>query len=79
MYKVLGIEIVDYVSKKTGNRVKGTKLHCVSDLEKDNLIGNEVESFYISEVIPLTDIDVGCTVNFFFNRFGSVSDVRVVD
>lgn len=78
MYKVVGIEIVDYVSKKTGNRVKGTKLHCLSDVQKDNLLGNQVESMYIPESIPLTGIDVGSNVDFYFNRFGSVSAVKGV-
>lgn len=78
MYKVLGIEIVDYVSKKTGNRVKGTKFHCVSDLEKDNLLGNQVESMYIPETVCLTGIDVGSNVDFYFNRYGSVMDVKVL-
>lgn len=36
VYHVLGIETVDYVSKKTGQPVRGTNLHCTYPTDPDN-------------------------------------------
>lgn len=74
-YKVLGIQDVDYVSAKTGKRVQGMNLHCT--YEQKNVIGESVEKLYISSNIDGPIVKVGDNVDVFYNRFGSVEEVRL--
>lgn len=77
MYKILGIENVDYVSKKTGNRVTGLRLHTVDGHEFDNTKGNRVLSVFVStNIVNVSDIAVGDDVEIYYNRFGGVDEVR---
>lgn len=40
MFEIIGIERLDYVSKKNGQRVRGTNLYCIDGSEYKNTIGN---------------------------------------
>ena len=80
MVQVVGIEKVDYVSRKKGNRVTGHRLHCLVDSSHD-MEGQAVEVFFISarNVIDSqigSDIVVGGFYDFFYNRFGDIEDFR---
>ena len=49
--KVLGIQFVDYVSRKTGNPVKGVTLHsCYPD---GQVKGEAVDSIFVSDNLGL--------------------------
>lgn len=75
MYKVLGFEKVDYVSKK-GNHVKGHKLYLGYEGEKINGIG--VRDVYLSanvDYLPTLD-DV---INIYYNQFNQVSLVTILE
>ena len=75
---VLGIETVDYTSKKTNRPVKGTKLHCC--FENGNRVdGQSVDSFYISNSVELPTIKLGDEIELLFNRYGSVASINVLD
>lgn len=74
-YKVLGIQDVNFESKKTGKRVQGMNLHCT--YEQKNVIGEAVEKLYISSNIDSPIVKVGDEVDVFYNRFGSVDEVRL--
>lgn len=76
-YKVLGVEIVDYESKKTGRPVKGTNLHCTYPTGEGNrkVVGERVERLYVPERVYLGDIAPGDMVDVYFNRYGSVDSV----
>lgn len=74
--KVLGIESVNYVSKKTGNPVSGQRLHLSYD--KKGCDGAAVESYFVrndafSDGVP----GVGDDVELFFNRYGNVRSVVI--
>lgn len=77
MFNVIGIEKVDYVSKKTNQRVFGTRLHMT--YEKMGVSGVCCFNEYISGQIDCSMITVGDTVNVFYNKYGRVSDVALVD
>lgn len=79
MYCVVGIENVNYISKKTNREVVGTKLHllCEDDEEDENLIGQKVEDVYISEDILVNGINVGDKIDISYNKFGRVTKVNV--
>ena len=46
MFEIIGIERLDYVSKKNGQRVRGTNLYCIDGSEYKNTIGNRIEVSY---------------------------------
>ncbi|MCM1342667.1 MAG: hypothetical protein NC305_04025 [Lachnospiraceae bacterium] len=80
--RVLGIEKVDYVSRKTNNRVEGLNLHCVSEpVSTDRMDGQQVERVFISArsaaYASLSGIRIGQDVKFLYNRYGNVDDVVI--
>lgn len=53
--RVLGVQYLDYVSRKTGNPVKGLSLHCAY---KDQQVEGEASSFPIILASPLSSYRV---------------------
>ena len=78
--KILGIQKVDYVSKKSGRQVTGTTLHGVvkDGRPQEGLTGERVESIFVSTSTPLPKLAVDDEVNIFYNRYGSVDEVQLV-
>ena len=80
-YKVLGVEVVDYTSRKTGRPVKGTNLHCSypdgADENDTKVDGIRVERLYVPERVRTDGIQPGDMVEVYFNRFGSVDSVQL--
>lgn len=79
-YVVLGIQIQDYISKKTSQPVKGVSLHCAyNDSQVD---GQAVDSLFIGERLDcypkLLHIKPGALVDVEFNRRGYIADVSIV-
>ena len=72
--KVVGIEKVDYVSKKTGKAVKGIKLHMLD--KSDNVMGYVASQEFLSEKVEC-DVKINDEVQLFYNKFGQVSSVVV--
>lgn len=72
---VLGIQNVNYTSKRTGQPVSGVSLHC--SFPDMNTKGEAVEKFFISDNlhIDLRDIVPGDSVEIAFNYRGGVCDV----
>lgn len=77
--KIIGKTAVDYVSKKTNQRVVGINLHC--SYEDRNTEGFAVERVYISsraDFYPeIQEAPLGAEVQFFYNRWGNVESVQV--
>lgn len=74
MAKVVGVENVDYVSKKTGKSVKGIKLHMLD--KSDNVIGYVASQEFLSEKVDCS-VKVNDEVQLFYNKFGQVTSVVV--
>lgn len=80
--KVVGIEKVHYLSKKTNNWVDGLDLHCISDpVQTDRFTGQKVESVFVSArstaFLSLSAVGVGQEVKFLYDRRGNVDDVVI--
>jgi hypothetical protein len=76
MFKVVGIEKLDYVSKKTNNRVLATNLYCISDDVAENLTGVKVEKFYVPSTAELpSGLVLNDTIKVYFNEFKGVAAV----
>lgn len=85
--KILGIRNVDYVSKKTGNRVQGVELHVVEPFAKDKGLGEVVDKIWLPQevwqrlnVVAAGDPAniIGKSAEFVYNKFGTVTDVRIM-
>ena len=75
-YNVVGIKKINYTSRKTGQLVQGTELHCSFD--DKNVLGAAVDKFYIPQRVDISHVQIGHVVNILFNRFGSVDFVQVL-
>lgn len=75
---VLGVQTVDYVSRKTGNPVKGVTLHAK---HKDSqVVGEAVTNIFISDNLNLPcipDLAPGQIVDVEYNNRGFVCDARI--
>lgn len=72
--EVVGIEKVDYVSKKTGKPVRGINLHMCHNSEK--VEGLAVCTEFISERNDI-NVKVGDKVELLYNKYGQVIKVCV--
>lgn len=77
-FKVLGIQSVDYVSRRTGNPVKGVTLHsCFKDAQTQ---GEAVSAIFVSDnlgISCLPEIRPGMTVNVEYNNRGFVAGLEI--
>ena len=77
--KILGIQKVDYVSKKTGEPVLGTTLHC--EYSDAQVIGKAVSAIYFSDRLnlpELKDVAVGTMIDIEYNNRGYVQGLSVL-
>ncbi len=77
MFEILGIEKVDYKSRRTGQQVRGTNLYCVDGQPHPGLIGQRVERLYIKEAIDCSSLSLGDRIDVYYNRYGSVESVHL--
>ena len=77
--EIVGIQGVDYVSRKTNKQVTGTTLHVT--YPRDNVEGVVCESIFVSSrsSIDLSGIHVGDIVDLSYNRYGSVESLCPVN
>lgn len=76
--EIIGIEKVDYVSKKTNQPVKGLALYTVERIDSKDGSGMRSERSYLSEdkaaALP-EPLKVGDDVTIVYNRYGSIATV----
>jgi hypothetical protein len=79
---IVGVEPVDYISKKTGKAVKGYRFHATQELQKGEGLG--VISEYVAQDEGydfIQDHDgkvLGSEVEFIYNKFGKCAGLREV-
>lgn len=79
MFEIVGIERMDYVSKKTGQRVRGTRLYCLDGQQYKNTVGNRCEELYCKESIDTSNFAIGDRVEVTYNRWGKPETVALVE
>lgn len=72
--KIIGIEELDYTSKKSGNRVQGYKLYMTYEQEKVN--GLACISEFVSKEVGL-GVEVSDEVELLYNKFGQVTKIDI--
>lgn len=77
--KITGIQEVDYVSRKSGNPVKGVTLHCT--FKDPQVKGEAADGIFVSDNLGLDFVHSlvpGDIVDIFYNNRGYVSDVQLI-
>lgn len=79
--KLVGITNVDYISKKTNERVQGKSLHGLVACKATEGVGEKCENVYVSANSDLykqvEKMVIGSEINVYYNRFGGVEDIAV--
>ena len=83
VFNLVGIEEVDYVSKKTQERVEGVKLHVVGENNASTRVkGCSVETFWVSKRADIykatLTLPLNSRVNCSFNRWGNLDAVDLM-
>lgn len=76
--KVLGIQSVDYVSRKTGNPVKGVTLH--TTYKDAQVQGDATGNIFVSDNLGIPcvpEIRPGMMVNVEYNNRGYVAGLEI--
>ena len=76
MVKIIGIENVNYTSKRTGNEVRGKKIYYIQPLNEKKGKGYLCDSVFVSNEIA-ENIDIDFEVELLFNKYGNVVDIRI--
>lgn len=71
---IIGVEKVDYTSKKTNKPVRGVMLYLGKDTDK----GYKVRSAYVAGA-SVDAFNAGDMVSVYYNEYGNVAKVEVVD
>lgn len=77
MSRVIGIQDVDYTSKRTGNRVLGKKIFFIDEIRSGG-VGYKADSIFV-KLDMANDIHIDDNIDIIYNKFGSVIDVRLED
>lgn len=78
-WAIIGVEYVEYVSKKTNKPVIGKKFHASRPIDEDKGEGYEVEAFYCSKKMSAyTCVGMGDDVKPVYNKFGVLEDLVLV-
>lgn len=79
-WAIIGIEFVEYVSKKTNKPVVGKKFHASRPIAEDKGEGYEVENFYCSsKMSAYANIGMGDDVKPVYNKYGVLEDLVLVN
>lgn len=74
MFKVIGIEKVSGTYE--GRSFTGLRYHCT--YEKKECDGFAVDAVYVPQrIVDTVSINIGDTVEFFYNKFGKIASIQV--
>lgn len=77
---VYGVQNVDYVSKKTGEQVKGINLHCLC--KDSQVVGEAAITVFLSDRLGISEaysIQPGMQVDVEYNSRGYVCGLSICD
>lgn len=77
---IVGVELVDF--EKDGKKVSGTRFYTLEDIPADRGTGKKADKIFMSDAklkqIGFTP-SVGQTVSVYYNRYGAVVYLTLVD
>lgn len=82
---LVGIEVVNYKSKSTGNPVSGFRIHMTDDSERKGLTGMAVFSEFVPDDVGRSFLRnftkdeeaLGSVVTVRYNRWGRVDEIEL--
>lgn len=74
--KVVGMKKYEYTSKKSGKTYPAANIYCTE--ERNNVVGVATVDFFVRADIVPGDLQIGSEIVCFYNRFGSVEEIRIV-
>lgn len=78
IYTLLGIEDLDYTSKKTGKQVQGCNIYVAEQIKKGK--GQKCINFYLSALsevyYDVHEVPIGSEIELHFNRFGNLIKIE---
>lgn len=74
--KVVGMRKFQYTSKKTGNSYLAANLYCTE--ERNNVVGVAAFDLFVKAELVPGDLQIGSEIACVYNRFGSVTEIRIV-
>ena len=74
--KVVGMRKFQYTSKKSGKSYPAANLFCTE--ERNNVIGVAAFDLFVKAELVPGDLQVGSEISCFYNRFGSIEEIRIV-
>ena len=74
--KVVGMRKFLYTSKKTGSTYPAANLFCTE--ERNNVNGVAAFDLFVNAERVPGDLQVGSEIVCFYNRFGSIEEIRLV-
>lgn len=77
MFKLIGVENIDYVSKKTGKRVTGKKLYYTQNIPEKYGEGCKSDNVFINEKVSCEDLYIGCEFDILCDRYGNVRQIVI--
>lgn len=86
MAKIIGVEVVNYVSKKTNKEVSGYRVHMTNPIDPANGEGDMCESAFLNSVAaqsilavcPVLEDLIGHEVRVIYNRYGRVDELMLL-
>ena len=79
-WEIIGIEIVNYVSKKTNKQVIGKKFYAYSPIPSEKGEGYQVETFYCSERMSAYHlVSMSEYVRPVYSKYGILEDLVLVN
>lgn len=86
MAKIIGIEYVDYVSKKTNKQVSGYRVHMTAPIGPANGEGEFCDSAFFNSVAaqsffsayPVLEDLIGKEARVIYNRFGRPEELMLL-
>lgn len=79
-YEIIGIEEVKFTDEKTGELIHGRRLHLTFEFD-DDCMKEGMGVLYIKflKTERAFSANVGDIVNVFYNQYGKVQDILVLD
>ena len=74
--KVVGMKKYEYTSKKSGKTYMAANIYCTE--VRNNVIGLATVDFFVRADLVPGDLQIGSEIICFYNRFGSVEEIRLV-
>lgn len=73
---VVGMRKFLYTSKKSRNTYAAATLYCTE--ERNNVIGVAAFNLFVKAELVPDDVQIGSEIACFYNRFGSVEEIRLL-